>query len=117
MISKKWLLISFIVFILGVGLAFAFAQTNGIKKWHGDKSCFNEQLTDSQKEAFYEAMQELKGSDLSYEEMKQAKLDLMEELGIEFDKTSCWSHGDKWKGSFKDKKGFFKGNHEYRCGK
>jgi hypothetical protein len=103
MIQKKLLIILAFVFILGIGLVFAFSQTNG--KWYGKthKSCFDNSLTAEQKEAFFEAMQELKGSELSYEEMKEAKLQIMQEM--EMDSTSCgmrktkWNHGSKMHGS------------------
>ncbi len=97
MIRKKLLIILAFVFILGISLVFAFSQTNGIHKWYGKthKSCFDNSLTAEQKEAFFEAMQELKDSELSYEEMKEAKLQIMQEMGM--DSTSCGMWGAKWK--------------------
>ena len=102
MIRKKLLIISALVFILGIGLVFAFSQTNGINKWHGKnhKGCFDNSLTAEQKKAFFEAMQELKDSELSYEEMKEAKLQIMQAMGM--DSTSCGMWGAKWKYSSKE---------------
>ncbi len=105
MISKKWLgILLALMFTLSIGIVFSY--TNGATKWHGKthKSCFMNELTEEQKEAFFQAMMELKESDLSYEEMKEEKLRIMEELGINMDETSCgmwkktgWNHDFKGK--------------------
>jgi len=112
-INKKSTILVVLI-IAAIGIPFAIAQTGDKEgclwkgKGYGDHSMFKD-LTEEQKEAMFEQMKELKESHASWEEIKEAKLEMMEELGIKVDETSWENHkgfkkfGKHWKGKYQDK--------------
>lgn len=111
--NKKWIMGALFA-LLFVGTTFAvfateqltIAQTNWTTYNHGEnhKGRFMNQLTEEQREIFSQRIQEikeLKESGASQEEMREAKLQLMEELGIDINETSRGMMKWAWRKGFK----------------
>ena len=101
MVNKKWMIGGILVLVLLGTTSITFtighptiAQTNHTNGDYREnhKGYLMSQLTEEQREIFSQRMQEIKElreAGASQEEMREAKLQLMEELGIDIDETPC----------------------------
>ncbi len=73
-----------VVALLAAGIAFAFTLADETTKEWRNHGCFD-QLTEEQREALMQKIQELKDAGATHEEIQEATQQFMEELGIDMD--------------------------------
>lgn len=85
------------VFVLVMALMFGVvvANTNGSdgSTDEGVNCPMHRELTEEQREAISDKIVELRGEEISHEEMRAEMQDLFEELGIEHEGMNCGGHG------------------------
>ena len=90
--NRKWIGVSLVVALLAAGIVSAFILADETNKEWKNHGCFD-QLTEEQREAAKQKMQELQDAGATHEEIREAMQQFMEELGI--DTKECGMKGQK----------------------